>query len=217
VPLTAQTAAQPDEELIARVRAGETRLFETIMRRYNQRLFRAARAIVRDDAEAEDVLQEAWTRTFAHLDQFRGEAAFPTWITRIAVHEALARTRRGRVVVPTDDEELEAVMPRTGAWDPERQAHDAELRRLLEQAIDALPEIYRAVFVLRELEGLDTAETAACLEVTDDVVKTRLSRARALLRDALYQRAGLVAAEAFAFDGARCDRIVAAVLARIRG
>jgi RNA polymerase sigma-70 factor (ECF subfamily) len=210
--------ALADEEVVRRVGRGETALFEILMRRYNQRLYRVARAIVRNDAEAEDVLQQAYVNAYTHLHQFAGEARFATWLTRIATHEALARLRRqGRrkemahIVDPEDTmDALPAPQP-----DPERQAFTAELRHALEASLDALPETYRTVFVLRDVEGLSTAEAADCLEVSADVVKTRLSRARALLREDLFERAGLSARSVFSFQGDRCDRIVAAVLGRL--
>jgi len=207
-----------DDALVHRILAGETALFERIMRRYNQRLFRTARAIVNDDAEAEDVMQETYTRAFAHLGQFRGEAQLSTWLTRIAVHEAFARMRKRRRFAPLppgEDVEALSMLDSPTRTDPEHEAHNAELRRLLESAIDELPETYRTVFVLREVEGLSTATTAECLGVSEEVVKTRLSRARMRLRDGLYDRAGAVATTAFAFGNERCDRIVAAVLPRL--
>ena len=217
-PATSAQASDSDGVLVGRVLAGETALFERIMRRHNQRVFRAARAIVRDDAEAEDVMQETYTRAFAHLGQFRGEAQLGTWLVRIAVHEAFARVRRRRRLAPLppgDDMEALPMPDRAMPIDPEREANNAELRRLLERAIDDLPETYRTVFVLREVEGLSTATTAECLGVSEEVVKTRLLRARTRLREGLYERAGAVASDAFTFGAERCDRIVAAVLNRL--
>jgi RNA polymerase sigma-70 factor (ECF subfamily) len=213
-------APDTDAALVERILAGETALFERIMRRHNQRLFRAARAILNDAAEAEDVMQETYARAFAHLAQFRGEAQLGTWLTKISVHEALARLRKRRRLAPfppDDDVEALPMADRPTPADPEREAHKAELRALLESAIDELPEAYRTVFVLREVEGLSTATTADCLGVSEEVVKTRLSRARMRLRDGLYTRAGAVAHEAFAFAGERCDRVVANVLQRLTG
>ena len=217
-PATSAQASDSDAVLVGRVLAGETALFERIMRRHNQRVFRAARAIVRDDAEAEDVMQETYTRAFAHLGQFRGDAQLGTWLVRIAVHEAFARVRRQRRLAPLppgDDMEALPMPDRAMPIDPERAANNAELRRLLERAIDDLPETYRTVFVLREVEGLSTATTAECLGVSEEVVKTRLLRARTRLRDGLYERAGAVASDAFTFGAERCDRVVAAVLNRL--
>jgi len=217
---TSAQAPDSDDALVPRILAGESALFERIMRRHNQRVFRAARAIVKDDAEAEDVMQETYTRAFAHLSQFRGEAQLGTWLVRIAVHEAFARLRRRRRLAPLppdDDVETLPMPDRPMPIDPEREANNAELRRLLERAIDELPETYRTVFVLREVEGLSTATTAECLGVSEEVVKTRLSRARLRLRDGLYERAGAQASSAFTFGAERCDRVVAAVLTRLVG
>ncbi len=211
-------ASLSDEEVVVRVRRGESALFELLMRRYNQRLYRVARSIVKNDAEAEDVMQQAYVNAFANLRQFEGRSRLVTWLTRIAVHEALARVRRSARVgampaVEPDgspDQGIVSLQP-----DPERQAFSAELRTLLEAEIDALPDSYRTVFVLREIEGLNTSETAECLELGDEAVKTRLHRARALLRDALYERAGLEAPASFTFHLSRCDRIVQAVFRRL--
>ena len=220
LPTPAVEPLESDGALVHRILAGESALFERIMRRHNQRLFRAARAILNDDAEAEDVMQETYTRAFAHLGQFRGEAQLGTWLTRIAVHEALARARKRRRLAPlpaNDAVEALAMPDRPTPTDPEHEAHNAELRKLLERAIDELPESYRTVFVLREVEGLSTATTAESLGVSEEVVKTRLSRARVRLRDGLYERAGAVASAAFTFGAERCDRLVAAVLPRLVG
>ena len=212
-------AGPSDEELARRVAAGETALFEILMRRYNQRLFRVARSILRDESEAEDVMQQAYVNAYMHLGAFAGRARFSTWLTRIAVNEALARLRRrGRVdeidAAPDWEERVMDVVTIRGA-NPEQQALRGELRAVLESALEAIPEIYRTVFVLREVEGLSTAEAAECLELGEDAVKTRLFRARALLRQELLERAGLVSAELFPFHLSRCDRVVAAVLARL--
>jgi RNA polymerase sigma-70 factor (ECF subfamily) len=206
-----------DEEVVAQVLRGQTALFEVLMRRHNERIYRAARAIVRDDREAEDVMQQAYVNAYAHLRQFNGHARFSTWLTRIAVNEALARVRRLRRYEPFDDDSsnLEPMMPRSTANSPERQAFSGELRALLEAAIDGLPDGAREVFILREVEGLNTADVAQALGVSDDVVKTRLSRARAALRRDLLDRAGAAVPDAFRFDRPRCDRVVADVLSRI--
>jgi RNA polymerase sigma-70 factor (ECF subfamily) len=208
---------QPDGELIHQVLAGNTAVFELLMRRYNERLYRAARSIVRDDLEAEDVLQQAYVNAFTHLRQFTGAALFSTWLTRITINEALARVRRrGRYEVFDGDLPIvDPLMLHNRADSPERQAFARELRILLEWAIDALPNGLREVFVLREVEGLSTSEVAECLDVSEDVVKTRLSRGRAALRRLLMERTGATAPEAFRFYRPRCDRTVARVLARI--
>lgn len=209
-----------DEELARRVGAGETALFEVLMRRCNARVYRAVRALVRDEDEAEDVMQQAYVLAFTHLDQFQGSARFSTWLIRIAVNEALQHLRKRSRLVAIDggtDAELEAGMKllERDTPDPERQTSERELSRLLEATIDALPVPYRMVFMLREVDGLSTAETAEVLSVTQDVVKTRLHRARALLRDALETRLGGQLQEVFAFQAPRCDRVVAAVMARL--
>jgi RNA polymerase sigma-70 factor, ECF subfamily len=215
--LLLDAAEQSDEELVRHVLDGQTALFELIMRRHNERLYRAARAITRDDREAEDVMQQAYVNAFTNLRQFKGQAQFATWLTRIAINEALARVRRRGRYEPFDDDaaNVEPFMPWNTAPDPERQAFTGELRTLLEWAIDTLPDGAREVFVLRDVEGLSTAEAAASLGVSDDVVKTRLSRARASLRRALLARAGASAPDAFRFYRPRCDRVVSDVLARI--
>ena len=204
-----------DEEVVAQVLAGQTALFEVLMRRHNERVYRAARAIVRDEREAEDVMQQAYVNAYAHLRQFNGLAQFSTWLTRIAVNEALGRVRRDGRYTPFEDElaVMERDMP--AADNPERQAFSGELRALLEWAVDRLPDGAREVFVLREVEGLSTAEVAAALGVSEDAVKTRLSRARAALRRSLFERTGAAAPDAFRFQRPRCDLVVARVLARI--
>jgi RNA polymerase sigma-70 factor, ECF subfamily len=211
--------ALSDEEVVLRVRAGETPLFEVLMRRYNQRLYRVARAILRDDAEAEDVMQHAYVEAYTHIGQFAGRSAFATWLTKIAVHEALARLRlrareRRGDPFPESDEDTMSHLKSPGP-DPEQQALHSEARALLEAAIEALPTGYRSVFALRELEGMSTAETARCLGLRPEAVKTRLHRARALLREELLERAGIAAPTAFSFHLSRCDRVVAAVFERL--
>jgi RNA polymerase sigma-70 factor (ECF subfamily) len=203
----------PDPELARRITGGEPELFELLMRRHNQRLFRVVRGVVDDDSEAEDVLQDAWVRAFEHLATFRGEAAFSTWLIRIALHEAWARTRRGRRFVALDPEREAAIA--TTATEPEAAAASGELRTALERAVAALRPHERTVFLLREVEGLTTAETADALELSESAVKVRLHRAKARLRGDLDCRLGVATRELFAFDGARCDRIVAAVLGRV--
>lgn len=215
--LVHQPDVHADEDIVHRVLAGETAMFELLMRRYNERLYRAARAITRDDREAEDVVQQAYVNAYTHLRQFKAEAQFGTWLTRIAVNEALARVRRRGRYEPFDDQQsnVEAFVTVNSTPDPEQQAVTGELRGVLEWAIDTLPDGAREVFVLRDVEGLSTAETAESLGVSDDVVKTRLSRARAALRRALLERTGAATADAFRFYRPRCDRLVANVMALI--
>jgi RNA polymerase sigma-70 factor (ECF subfamily) len=211
------TSEQSDDVLIRQVLAGNTAVFELLMRRYNEQVYRAARAIVRDEAESEDVMQQAYVNAFTHLRQFNGSARFSTWLTRIAINEALARVRRlGRYeVFDEEHSNVEPLMFCTPGENPERQAFSRELAGLLESAIDSLPNGMREVFVLREVEGLSTADVAECLGVSEDVVKTRLSRGRARLRRRLMEQTGAVAPEAFRFYRPRCDRVVATVLERI--
>jgi RNA polymerase sigma-70 factor (ECF subfamily) len=212
-----------DEEVVARVLAGETALFEVLMRRHNQRLFRTARAIVQDDAEAEDVMQEAYARAFSQLGQFQGRSQWSTWVTRIAVNEALGRLRRQGRFVNTDVMEMEeASMDEPTPGDrappagPEDQVAARELNGVLERAVDGLPDIYRTVFVLREVEELSTAETADCLGISEELVKVRLHRARGELRRRLESHIGTAMRGVYGFHLSRCDRIVAHVMERIR-
>lgn len=206
----------PDEAIVAQVLAGNVALFEVLMRRHNERLYRAARAILKDAAEAEDVMQQAYVNAYANLRQFDQRASFSTWLTRIAVNEALARARKRGRYQSFDDEEsaLDSVVP-LPANDPERAAFTHEMRGILERAVDALPDGLREVFMLRDVQGLSTAETAGSLGVSEDVVKTRLSRSRAALRRHLFDRVGTTAAQSFNFLRPRCDHVVAWVLMRI--
>ncbi len=207
-----------DQEVVDRVRAGETALFEVLMRRYNQRLYRVARGIVKDESEAEDVMQAAYVNAYVHLDQFAERAAFSTWLTKIAVYEALARVRKWARTdqLETSGDADEASMILTSRErDPEQEAGRREVRSLLEAAVDTLPIGYRAVFVFREIQELSTAETAECLGISEEAVKTRLHRARALLREALYERVGAATTESFAFHLSRCDRVVKGVFDRL--
>lgn len=218
----AATSVIADEELVRRVLDGQTALFEVLMRRHNERVYRAARAILRDDHEAEDVMQQAYVNAYSHLRQFDGRARFSTWLTRIAVHEALARARRRTRFISLVEEppmrpdaHSHSLAPAAAPPDPERQAISRELGALLEWAIDRLPDGGREVFVLRQVEGMSTQDVAEALDVSEDVVKARLSRARAAIRRDLAERTGLAAGEAYRFLKPRCDRVVAAVLERI--
>jgi RNA polymerase sigma-70 factor (ECF subfamily) len=211
--LSEATGPMPDEAVVARVLAGEPRLYELLMRRHNRRLFRAARAILRDDGEAEDVVQDAWVRAFGHLGTFEGRSLFSTWVTRICVHEALSRAKKSARLETLDPEERQEGMMSTGT--PEQGASDGELRRALEEAIDTLPDPLRTAFVLRTVEGMSIAETAEVLGIPEDTVKTRAFRARALLQSRLQERFDALATGAFNFLGARCDRVVARVFERI--
>jgi RNA polymerase sigma-70 factor, ECF subfamily len=216
--------ALADGELVALARLGVAGAFREIMRRNNRRLFRAARGVLRDDAEAEDVVQEAYVRAFQGLGGFRGEASLSTWLTRIAYNEALGRLRRRRTTVEL--ETIEGAQRGGGACilmfptaqaggDPEGAAARREVRRLLEEAIDELPEAFRLVLVARDVDGMSVEETAEVLGVRPETVRTRLHRARRSLRAALDRRLGDTLREAFPFDGVRCARMTEAVLARL--
>ena len=208
-----------DDQIVSRVLAGETALYELLMRRYNQRLYRVARAILRDDSEAEDVMQDAYVRAFQHLASFEGRASFATWLTRIAVHEALARVRkRSRLEsldVSEDGNGGDMKTPTSTDRNPEQVAYDRELSQVLEKAILALSEDYRLVFMLRDVEGLNTEETAECLNLTKENVKVRLHRAHAALRKRLYAEVGANAAGSFQLHAVRCDRVVNNVFANL--
>jgi RNA polymerase sigma factor (sigma-70 family) len=212
----------PEPELVAFARAGDHEAFRAIMTRCNQRLFRIARAVVRDEGEAEDVLQEAYARAFAAIGSFRGEAGVATWLTRIVLNEAHGRLRRRRPTVELD--EIEAAQesaqvlafPNMGrSDDPEADAARAQIRRILERAVDDLPEAFRLVFILREVEELSAEETASHLNLKVETVKTRLHRARRRLREALDAQLADVMVGAYPFLGARCARITEAVLQRL--
>jgi RNA polymerase sigma-70 factor, ECF subfamily len=216
-------AALPEAQVVAAARAGDHQAFRAIMQRHNQRLFRVARGLMRDDSEAEDVLQEAYVRAFAHIASFRGEAAIATWLTRIVINEAKSRLRSRRPTV-----ELEAVetaqqagaqlinFPGRITSDPEADVAKSQIRRLLEGAVDQLPEAFRVVFILRDVEGLSIEDTAAQLGVKAETVKTRLHRARRLLRQALHAQLETALTGAFPFLGARCQRITDAVIMRLQ-
>jgi RNA polymerase sigma-70 factor (ECF subfamily) len=206
-------SAPSDEEVVRRVLEGELALFEIIMRRYNRRLYRLTRSIVKDELEAEDIIQDAYVRAYEHLHQFEGRAKFSTWLTKIAIYEAYARVRRNESQKSAGMSALDEVS--SDGRDPEEQTYDGELKMVLEKAFDTLPDEYRSVFMLREIEGLSTAETAECLDITEENVKVRLHRARTRLQRELYAYAGVENKEAFQFLGVRCDRTVERVLARI--
>lgn len=207
-----------DEKLVQRARGHDGAAFELLMRRHNQRVYRVVRSILRDVDEIEDVIQQAYLQAFTHLDQFGGNARWSTWVCRIAINEALARIRlRGRFVsIDAASEESMADFSKAPNSDPERTAAGREFGHLVERAIDGLPDIYRSVLILREVEGMTTEETASVLDVEVDVIKTRLHRARAALRDAIEDRVGEQMQNAYTFGNERCDRVVAAVLAKLK-
>jgi RNA polymerase sigma-70 factor (ECF subfamily) len=215
-------AGLSDDEIVRRVRGGDAAAYEILMRRHNQRIYRAVRAILPDESDVEDVMQEAYLAAFLHLGGFAGRSRFSTWLVRIAVNQAIDRLRRSGRSLSFDPLKEEA-LPREsgasvapGARDPEQQAGDRELGRRLEAAIQALPAPYRAAYVLRELERMEARDAAEALGIEEGTVKTRVHRARRLLREALGRDLGAAAADVFRFGGERCDRVVAAVLERVR-
>lgn len=210
-----------DAQLAARAAAGEDSAFETIMRRHNRLLFRTARSILHSDAEAEDALQEAYLRAWRALGSFRADARLSTWLVRIVINESLGRLRRGQAQVIPLDAAMESTGLQNQEWlhdaidqQPDRQAMRAEIRRLMEARIDLLPDAFRSVFVLRAVEELSVEEVAQALDIPEATVRTRFFRARGLLREGLSRDVDMAIGDAFSFDGQRCDRIVAAVLAR---
>ena len=221
VPQLAEVSAWPDEEIVRRVLEGEALLFEILMRRHNQRIYRAVRSILRDDSECEDTMQEAYVSAFTHLSQFAGRAKFSTWLTRIAVNEAIKRYgmrgRFERLDAEGYEGEDDGAMPvfHSSSPSPEADASRHELSGLLEDAILALPLPYRAVVMLRDLEEMNTSEAAEALSLTESNVRVRLHRAHDLLREELLARAGASSANAFGFQATRCDRVVQAVFARL--
>lgn len=218
-PLPHTVTPQGDADLVAAARGGDAAAFEAIMRLHNRQMFRTARAILQNEADAEEVVQEAYLKAFLHLDGFAGASRLSTWLVKIAVNEALARLRRrmpdGAPVHPAP--ELAAENSMTPESSPEAAAAQSEIRRLLEAAIDALPQAQRTVFMLRAVEEFSTEDTASCLGIPAETVKTRLHRAKQQLRRRLQHRVAASLGETFPFAGARCDRVVAAVLRRIEG
>lgn len=213
-----------DGELVARAGRGEAQAFEILMRRYNRLLFRSARGVVGDDAEAQDVVQETYLRAFSSLSSFRGDCALGTWLARIAINVALDVQRKRARTVPIDDAfdvGIEPAMEHTMAFNapataaPDTQVETRQMRALLQRAIDSLPPIYRGVFILRAVQEMSVDETASCLQVSEAVVKTRYLRARSMLRDALGAQVEAHAHDVYAFAGARCDAVVAHVLAQL--
>lgn len=209
-----------DDVIVHRVLEGDSILFELLMRRHNQRIYRAIRSILRDDSECEDVMQEAYVRAYEHLAQFEGRAQFSTWLTRIAVNEALKRLNTRGKLDSLDEEQYEGedgTMPafQSKSPTPEAVVSGSEVRGLLEEAIMALPRPYRSVIILRDVEEMSTAETADVLSLTDSNVKVRLHRAHELLRTELFARAGASSIQAFSFHAIRCDRVVQAVFDRL--
>lgn len=212
---TAAASPDPDAALVSSILAGDAHALERLMRQHNRRLFRVARSILRDDAEAEDVLQEGYVRAYGALAGFRGDSRLSTWLTRIVVNQALERKRHRQLPAADDTEALVEQGGHDLPETPETLAMRGELRRLIEASVDGLPQSYRSVFILRAVEGLSVEETAASLGISEANTKVRFLRARGLLRDALGRQLGPLLEDVFAFDGGRCDRIVAAVFARL--
>jgi len=219
---SAAFAAEPDESLVRRVCAGETACFELLMRRHNERIYRTVRAVLGDDADAEDVMQQAYVSAYQHLDAFEGRARFSTWLTRIAINEAYARLRKRRrtpliddATPPWDEGGAIADEPQASGPSPEQIAARIEMHALLERAVDTLSTPNRMVFVLRSIEGLSTAETAACLDISEEAVKTRLHRANEALRLWLAEQMGGAVQDAFRFYRPRCDAVVRRVMTRV--
>ena len=210
-----------DTELAHRAAGGDQTAFEAIMRRHNQLLFRTARSILKSDEETEDALQEAYLHAWRALDSFRADARLSTWLVRIVVNEALGRVRRKHVPVIPMDGTVNTFAPKDrlavkADQQPDRTAMRAQLLNLLEARIDLLPETYRMVFMLRAVQELSVRETSEALDIPEATVRTRYFRARSLMRENLASDIDVTLGDAFAFDGARCDRIVAGVMAKLR-
>ena len=221
-PITALApAAADDAELVRRALSRDEAAVRAIMQANNRRLYRLARGILRNDTEAEDVVQDTYVRAFTHLEQFRGDSSLSTWLSRIAMNEALGRLRRQKPGVEWSELEKSAPQaqiipfPLASSDDPERSMAQREIRDVVEHAIDDLPEPFRLVFITRVIEGMNVEETAEILGLKPETVKTRLHRARNLLRDNVERKIGPVVMEAFPFAGRRCERLTEAVLARL--
>jgi RNA polymerase sigma-70 factor, ECF subfamily len=224
-PAPSAPPASDDAQLVKAIAGADHVAFETLMRRHNGKLFRVARAILKDDAEAEDALQDAYINAYRHIGAFKGAAQVGTWLTRIVINQALMRLRKQKrdpVVVPLGDrlaiepQDVEAEVPDEHTESPPSATLRAEVRRLLERRIDELPLDFRIVFVMREVEDMTAQEIGDCLSIPTATVRTRLFRARELLRKALASDIDGATLDAFAFGGERCDRVVARVLARLR-
>jgi RNA polymerase sigma-70 factor (ECF subfamily) len=215
--MTATAAELSDEAIVERVRGGDSALYEILVRRHNQRLYRTIRAILRDDRDVEDVMQQAYIDAYTHLDQFRGAAKFSTWLTRIAVNRAIrsGQGERRKLALVSPDADLAIEYTAAPGLDPEHAMYGHELKTVLESLVDDLPDPFRVVFVMREVEGLSTAETAASLSLNEDTVKTRLHRAKRLLREQLDRKLGPAASDVYPFHLTRCDRVVDGVMKAI--
>lgn len=217
-------AAVDDETLVGLARNGDEAAIRTLIKRHNQRLFRVARGVVRDDAEAEDIVQETYVRAFTNLHSFRGEALLSTWLTRIALNEALGRVRRRRPRAELAEldtgsgvnEGSLTMFPSLMPANPETEAARSQVRQLLEHFVDRLPDPFRMVFILRDVQGLSIEETATHLSIKAETVKTRLHRARKMMRAAIEERCSVAFSELFPFDGERCVRMADRVVERLR-
>jgi RNA polymerase sigma-70 factor, ECF subfamily len=221
-PINALAPAAPDDaELVRRALTRDEAAVRAIMQANNRRLYRLARGILRNDAEAEDVVQDTYVRAFTHLEQFRGDSSLSTWLSRIAMNEALGRLRRQKPGVEWSELEKSAPQariipfPLASSDDPEKSMAQREIQHVVEHAIDELPEPFRLVFITRVIEGMNVEETAEILGLKPETVKTRLHRARNLLRDNVERKIGPVVMEAFPFAGRRCERLTEAVLTRL--
>lgn len=215
--VAAPETASGDMALVRRALAREADAFRLIIKTHNQRLYRIARGVVRNDAEAEDIVQEAYVRAFASLAAFRGDALLSTWLSRIVINEALGRLRkRKRTVAMPENPDAQIIrFPLNASDDPERTMAQRQILALVERATDSLPDVYRSVFIARVIEGFSMDETADLLGVKPETVKTRLHRARALVRKALDDEIGPVLLDAFPFAGRRCERLTEAVMKRL--
>jgi RNA polymerase sigma factor (sigma-70 family) len=216
-----QTAILDDTSIARRVAGGDRAQFEELMRRYNRRLYRLARAALRDPAEAEDALQDAYLSAYRSIAQYRGDAPLSTWLSRLVLNECFGRLRRSarrQKVIPIVGATPEAdTVPERDSELPDRIFARAEIRALLERKLDQLPESYRMVFVLRSVEELSVEDTAQCLNIPEATVRSRYFRAKGLLREALAQEIDLAERDLFEFGGTQCDRVIAQVLARLGG
>lgn len=210
------TQTWSDDEVINRVLAGESQCFELLVRRYNQRVYRAVRAVLGNGAEAEDVMQEAHFSAYRHLAEFEGRAAYATWLTKIAVRLAILHAKKDSRFDVRDFAEEELPYPlKENAMNPEAVSASSETREVLEQAILTLPPQYRVVVMMRDVEEMSTQETAIALDLSEEAVKVRLHRARAMLRRELFSMVGATSTSAFEFGASRCDRVTAAVMRRV--
>lgn len=215
-----RTALAADADLIDRARTRDEGAIRAIIKANNQRLYRLARGILRDDAEAEDVVQETYIRLFTHLEDFRGASSLTTWLSRIAINEALGRLRKRKAMLFADasahaSAQIIQFPQSSDVNDPEKTMAQREIQRVVERAVDQLPDSFRLVFIARVMEGMSVEATAELLDLNPVTVKTRLHRARTMLRDNVERQVGPVMLDAFPFAGSRCDRLTDAVMKRL--